>query len=485
MQTNSITNKKIYDDFESMLNNKKRNSFIWMLKIILISFFVLASGLILFFAPLTLFSKKLFLNQNIQWFLVFSNPTLERINYLALFRVFLLMGIFFYTFIKNFSNTIEQKEAGKKYLGWFVTYLVFSLTALVLLFTFFRQNTLDYYFLALISIPLLILDLAYSIYKYKLKRKTDPLIHKNKNLVIISNVARGILVFSFLIILSIWVFSIKGNKNDFLNNNIMHNFFLNMFSQRDVKNLIYLILFLIFLAIILFGIKIEKIILAITKQNKNNNFKEKIILYLFLGFVVFLWFIRTFFYKNANDIIVANKEPQTYLYLIGLGIIVFLFIWYLLINFIKKFKVRGLLVNNIILGFMLGLIWIIVLINVLVFKNKLETNLSILFGGFFSLVILLIHRLKIANESYYVAMFLEIIIILMLATLLISGLNSILLANNNQSFYNVSSKLSLEQIFVITTAVLIIAFNLALMINLFVVLMKLTKKSNNIYIERN
>ncbi|SYV89899.1 Uncharacterised protein [Metamycoplasma alkalescens] len=119
------------------------------------------------------------------------------------------------------------------------------------------------------------------------------------------------------------------------------------------------------------------------------------------------------------------------------------------------------------------------------FKNKLETNLSILFGGFFSLVILLIHRLKIANESYYVAMFLEIIIILMLATLLISGLNSILLANNNQSFYNVSSKLSLEQIFVITTAVLIIAFNLALMINLFVVLMKLTKKSNNIYIERN
>ncbi|SYV89898.1 Uncharacterised protein, partial [Metamycoplasma alkalescens] len=158
-----------------------------------------------------------------------------------------------------------------------------------MLFTFFRQNTLDYYFLALISIPLLILDLAYSIYKYKLKRKTDPLIHKNKNLVIISNVARGILVFSFLIILSIWVFSIKGNKNDFLNNNIMHNFFLNMFSQRDVKNLIYLILFLIFLAIILFGIKIEKIILAITKQNKNNNFKEKIILYLFLGFVVFLW----------------------------------------------------------------------------------------------------------------------------------------------------------------------------------------------------
>ncbi|SGA02979.1 Uncharacterised protein [Mycoplasmopsis arginini] len=116
MVNSQVKEKKIYDDFESMLNNKKKNSLVTTLKLILISFFVVLSGLILFFAPTTIFSNKLFFKSNIEYFLEFSSLTNERINYLALFRLFLLISIFIYTITKNFSNIFTHKESTKKYI---------------------------------------------------------------------------------------------------------------------------------------------------------------------------------------------------------------------------------------------------------------------------------------------------------------------------------------------------------------------------------
>ncbi|PZW01478.1 MSC_0624 family F1-like ATPase-associated membrane protein [Metamycoplasma auris] len=486
MQANSINNKKVYDDFESMLNNKKRNNLLLVLKITLISFLVVFSGLILFFAPLTLFSNKLVDSKSINWFLDFSNPAFERINYIALFRIFLLLGIFLYTFIANFSNLINQREATRKYIVWFVIYLLFSLTSLVLLFTFFKKNIVDYYYLSLISVPLLAVDIAYLIYKFNLKKKTDPVNYKNKISMIISIISRTILVISFIAILSAWIFSKNAlERNDFLNNNKIHNFFVELFSQRSIKNLFLMILFIVIIVVLIFLINIENIILVISKQGKINVIKEKILLFISLSFITLIWFIRTLFYKSEIELFKVSKNLSDYLYLIGIGLILLVLIGYLLVSFIKKLKVKGLLFNNIVFGFSIFLIWIIVAAISFLTEIKFNLNITILIATFSSLVILVIYRLKIANEAYYVSILLEAIIVLITLSLLISGLNSILLANSNQSFYLINSSLSLEQIFIITTIAFAFLFNIATTINLIVSLSKITKKENSQYLERN
>ncbi|ENY68745.1 Hypothetical protein, predicted transmembrane protein [Metamycoplasma auris 15026] len=486
MQANAINNKKVYDDFESMLNNKKRNNLLLVLKITLISFLVIFSALILFFAPLTLFSNKLVDGKSISWFLDFSNPAFEKINYIVLFRIFLLLGIFLYTFIANFSNLINQREATKKYIVWFVIYLLFSLASLVLLFTFFKKNIVDYYYLSLISIPLLLVDIAYLIYKFQLKSKTDPVNYKNKVSMIISIVSRITFVFLFIGILSAWVFSKTPlERNDFLNNNKVHNFFVELFNQRSIKNLFLMILFISLLVLLVFLINIENIILLISKQGKMSVVKEKILLYIFLFFTIFVWFIRTLFYKNEIELFKSNKNPKDYLYLIGIFFILLILVAYLLISFVKKLKIKGLLFNNLIFSFSIFLIWVIVSSISFLTKNKLSLNITLLIAAFASFIILITYRLKVAALSYYVSILLEAIIIMLSLSLLISGLNSILVANHNESFYLINSNLSLEQIFIIATTSIILIFILATVINLIVSLSKITKKTNMQYLERN
>lgn len=477
MVNSQVKEKKIYDDFESMLNNKKKNSLVTTLKLILISFFVLLSGLILFFAPTTIFSNKLFFKSNIEYFLEFSSLTNERINYLALFRLFLLISIFIYTITKNFSNIFTHKESTKKYIPWFVIYLLFSVVSVILLFTFFKQGTMHYYALSFISIPLLLIDISYSIYTYKLKRKTNPLVYKNKKAIIISIFSRITLVLTFIIILSIWVFSIKGDKDDFLNNNIVHQFFVNMFSKKDTKNLFYIIMFFLIISLLVLGINFERIMLIASKQNKNTDTREKLLLYIALTFTSLIWFIRALFYKKSSDVIIADSPSKNYLYLIGLIFISLIFLSYVLVNFVRKLIIKGVLLNTFFTGFILTLIWIVTAIVSLKNQEIIVTNITILFASLFSVISLLIYKFKTTNESIYVSIFLKLIVSLIVSTLIINGLNALLLANNNQSFYNISSLLSLDQIFVISTLVLLFTFNIATIINLILTLNVITRKN--------
>ncbi|BAP39782.1 MSC_0624 family F1-like ATPase-associated membrane protein [Metamycoplasma canadense] len=477
MQNKNIYEKRIYDDFESMENNKKRNSIVSILKTILITFFVVSSALILFFSPLTIFSKKLFPNENIAWFLVFSNLAFERINYLALFRTFLLLIIFIYTISKNFSNIFTHKESTKKYIPWFITYLLFSLTSLILLFTFFKHQTLDYYYLSFISIFLLFIDIAYAVYTYKLKRKTNPLVYKNSKATIVSIISRIILVATFITILSIWIFSVQDkNKYDFLNNNYVHQFFINIFTQKDSKYLIYIILFFVFITIVIFGINIEKILLLASKQYPKNEIREKIILHIAFSFTSIIWFIRALFYKNSSDVIEAEKPSQNYLYLITIAFITLLFVSYLLISFIKKLKIKGLLLNNIFTSFTLLLIWISTTIVSLKNNETLITNLTILFASLYSIIIIMIYKLKTSNEPIYVSIFLKLLITLTTTTIVINGLNSLLLSYNNQAFYNIRSSLSLNQIFIISTLAIYAIFAFTILINFIVTISSITRK---------
>ncbi|WP_444705083.1 MSC_0624 family F1-like ATPase-associated membrane protein [Mycoplasma sp. 332] len=482
MQNSTVKENRIYDDFESLFNNKRKNLLVSILKITIISLFIFLSGLILFFAPITIFSTKLFapFTNTPEYFLNFSSLSLERINYLAIFRISLLISIFLYTISKNFSNIFTHKESAKKYIPWFVIYSTLSIISVILLFTMFNEKTLSYYYLSFLSVILLIVDVAYAIYTYKLKKKTNPLFYKNKKTLIISIISRSILVIGFMATISAWIFTIEKDeqKFDFLDNNPVHQFFISLFSQKSGINLFYLILIFVTLGVLIFGINIERILWTASKQQKNNESRERLLLYIGFAFTTVIWFIRALFYKTSSNVIDAEKPSRNYIYLIGLIFIVLFFISYVLVSFLKPLKIKGVLLNTIFTGFIFTLIWIITAIVSLKNQEIIVTNITLLFSSIFSIIILMLYKYRTSNEPIYVSIILKSLVLLVIFTLIINGLNALLLSNNNQSFYNIPSKLSLDQIFVITTLSFAVLFNISTVINLIWTLTVITKKNN-------
>ncbi|AZZ65767.1 hypothetical protein DMC14_003185 [Metamycoplasma phocicerebrale] len=480
MENAKIEQKKIYDDFETLANNKKRNSLTIIFKSILLSFFAISSILLLFFSSRTLLANKLFINKDLQYFLVFSNLTTERLNYIVLFRLFFLASIFIYSISKNYSNVIDNKVYTKKYIPWFITYLLFSCLAFILLFTFFKLDTLDYYYLSLICLPLLFLDIAYSIYSYKIKKKTNPIVYSNNKLTIISIISRSSFVLAFFITLTIWIFSIKGDKFDFLNNNIIHNWFVDMFSKNDIKNLFFVILFFAFILLCFFGTNIEKIADISSKKYNFKSIKEKLVLWSIFGFSTIVWFIRVLFYKNSSNVIGKLYSSNNFLYLLGLIPIIGIFVFYMLFSFVKKMKMKSTLSKNIILGFCLSIVWITIAIITLISKSTLVNNILLLIAALNSITMILLYRLQNNSENVYATIFIQIITLFITITLILNGLNALLISHNNEAFYNIDSPLSLNLIFIITTLALSIGFNTISLMQLGITLFRLTKNKKEL-----
>ncbi|SGA02977.1 Uncharacterised protein [Mycoplasmopsis arginini] len=57
-----------------------------------------------------------------------------------------------------------------------------------------------------------------------------------------------------------------------------------MFSKKDTKNLFYIIMFFLIISLLVFGINFERIMLIASKQNKNTDTREKLLLYIALTF---------------------------------------------------------------------------------------------------------------------------------------------------------------------------------------------------------
>ncbi|CRH45542.1 Uncharacterised protein [Chlamydia trachomatis] len=57
-----------------------------------------------------------------------------------------------------------------------------------------------------------------------------------------------------------------------------------MFSKKDTKNLFYIIMFFLIISLLVLGINFERIMLIASKQNKNTDTREKLLLYIALTF---------------------------------------------------------------------------------------------------------------------------------------------------------------------------------------------------------
>ncbi|WP_029608704.1 MSC_0624 family F1-like ATPase-associated membrane protein [Mycoplasma simbae] len=170
-----LESKRIYDDYESLVNKQKRNWAARIYQIISASWFFVASLLIFIFAQKTLMSADIMPQKTIVYFFNFSSSQLKELNFAVLLRMALLIFIFVYPISKIYSDLYINKEKVHLYWPWFSVYLLTSISAFILFFTYTNQNTKEIIKIFYAFIPLFAIDLSYAIFAYQSKRKSDPL----------------------------------------------------------------------------------------------------------------------------------------------------------------------------------------------------------------------------------------------------------------------------------------------------------------------
>gem|GEM_PF-4732992 len=75
-----------------------------------------------------------------------------------------------------------------------------SLTSYTLFFSYFKILPSKLFAISFILIALYIINFSYEIFNFLIQRKTNPLLYKNKNILIISLIFQGILTILFVAI---------------------------------------------------------------------------------------------------------------------------------------------------------------------------------------------------------------------------------------------------------------------------------------------
>ncbi|RJS92982.1 hypothetical protein DSQ37_01650, partial [Ureaplasma urealyticum] len=135
MNTKTFTsvNRVIYDDNYSLKQQQKSSFINQFLKGLLSAITLLFFILLLIFAENTLFglgfgdeNKSMMISKSLNAFFDLHSPKYLQLNFLIVFRFFILSFTLFYALIKNFTNLYWHRATIKKYLPWFVLYLVIA-----------------------------------------------------------------------------------------------------------------------------------------------------------------------------------------------------------------------------------------------------------------------------------------------------------------------------------------------------------------------
>ena len=117
IKNETLQDKKIYDNYENLMENSKNNFIVRIYKLVILGLIALATLMILIFAKQTIMGEKIWksINRNISSFLSFEDPTTEQANTVILFKTTLLLFTLYYCLIKNYLNLHIQKDLIKKY----------------------------------------------------------------------------------------------------------------------------------------------------------------------------------------------------------------------------------------------------------------------------------------------------------------------------------------------------------------------------------
>lgn len=467
-------NKKIYDDYQTLVNKQKRN---WISRVyqIIAGIWIFIAGIVL----LLLADKVILLSEkvNIAIFFNFTTERFKEVNFVLMLRIAILSFLFIYPISKIFADLFINKEKVEFYLPWFIWYLLSSITAFVLFMSFRSIDGKQVIYLLYAFIPLYVFDLTYAIFAYYIKRKSNPLTVGNVSSLIITQVARALLVSAILACFFIWTKSSIKEAQLFLHYNQFSDWFRSLFKVKKASNLAIVIALFIGASLLLFFSFWDKIILITSGNLKGEYLKNKLYFTLILLASIAFWILRVFFIKVKQSSYFDEKVhfSPNYLYLLFTIVPILALTLYLVINLVRIFKTKNTLTNSIIFGSLLSLIWISFMI--LSFNNNDNgINLIVLFITVLASISMMGLYLKNNATIYNFSLkILNLNILVSIIIMSILGFERLMQAQNNYAFSYLNSDLNLVQIFAVVQSTLTLTILVGAAIKLIFVLYKLHK----------
>ncbi|AXE60533.1 hypothetical protein DA803_00250 [[Mycoplasma] phocae] len=462
MQKQIVEKQEIFDDYNGFSLTKKINRTAKILKIVTFALFITMSALLLFFAPRALFAQSLLPFQSLRFFFNFDSFGIQQLNILILFRLFLLGFVFIFSFYKNFINLSLNQHYIKKYSLWYTAYLLLSMASFFSFFLYFERLPINLVHLSLILVFVYLINLGYSIQNIHTKMKSEPLVYKNKNILIITSVSQLISLGIFLGIAYGWTYSSRV-PNLLFQGNSFYTRMINLFTVRSFVNLISIIGISLLIAVLLVGNNFERINLLTQKGNAKIYLKNLIILNLGLVFVAFLWLIRMFALTLDDTNVLKLELQRNYLYLLQIIIPLSVVGVYSYLVYSKNKKIQGVLKHNLFLAIAQVTIWFSLLIVNISSQDEKINIINLFFSGLGAIVVITLYFIRIKLANNFSNIFVIILLVSIITTLLIFSTNHLLIEKNNANylFYVINSNITIHAIMIMVTFIISLIFLLA------------------------
>lgn len=481
-KTNVLTDKLIYDN--EIINQANNNSKIKrILNYLLLSLAIVLSSLLLIFSDQTILAEKMLIPKSLKYFFNFQSQALEQLNSLIIFRFLIIGFVFLYSIIKNYNNLYWNKPIMKKYLVWYFLYLSLTIISFGLFFGYFEIFPSKIVNISLLLLALFIVNFSYLITNYFQMLKLEPILYRNKSVLIVPIVSQFILTLSFIVIPYAWVYS--GQTKDLIfYGNSFYTKISNLFAVRNISNLFILFFIFLLLLVLVIGANYQTINLIINKKYDSYLLKNKI--YLLSCFVISLliWYLRLFAYKHNLPNIHDKNLKLEYLYLINIAFVSIVFFVNVFINFYKKIQIKGSLNNSLLFISSQIIIWLSVTFVSVLSYDAFIITMNVFFVSLISIVLFIVFWIKNKKISIPMLIMLLTLIILFQFILFSFGINYLLTSEkySNCLFMTIFSKLNLVQIILIINLTFLLGILTFILAKFFIVTIKIRKnkvKENN------
>ncbi|WP_434335489.1 hypothetical protein V2P22_01555 [Mycoplasma capricolum subsp. capricolum] len=448
-----VEQQKFYDDGSNLILETKKNKTVSVYKTIILWFFFVSMSLLLFLSNYSIFNKNI--ENSYQFLFNFSQPIFEQYNWIALFRICLLGFLYFYGLKKAYINIEPNKPYLKLYTIWFSLYFITSISAFVLFFTYSPLKVQEVINLIYSLIALLVIDISYVLFKYKTRKKINPLVYQNKWSLIIDLISRIVLVALVVSTFLIWV-NQGGEAYEMLANNHFYEYILNLFRIKSFTNFLIIITSFIFIGLLLTGLKVYTILKIVYKQYSFEIIRDKLNLYLTGVIVTFNWLTSLVFIKipSTHEVFVENDNLE-YLYLLFSLLNIIITIVYLWFKQFKN-KINSPLIKISYLTIFHFIIWTVFMIATFLTTNTRVAMINLLVTIILVAISYYWHIKSSRFNNYYNYLLITLNIVMIFIVSLIFGFNQILLSHNNKNLFIIPLKANLLQII----SIFIVAFQI-------------------------
>ncbi|MBZ4212485.1 hypothetical protein LAD74_00535 [Mycoplasma sp. U97] len=475
-------NKKIYDDSQNIAESKRINITANIYKAIMLLYLFVSFITILFTIKNSFFNQKNF--SDLKIIFDFSSKEYEGWNWLIIFRILIISFIYFYPLLKGFININKNKEHIKIYSIWFTLYLVLSLVGFSLFHLVHVSDTTNVKNLLYALIPILLVDISYTLFNYFIKRRLFPIVFSSKTPLIIDIVSRITLCALTITVFMFWIG--ENPSGEALFNNKFYNWLHQLFNTKSITNLLIITSLSLIIGLLLTGLKIYSIYEIIYRQYDFVNFKSRISFYLTTLSAILIWLLSLFSLKIPTNNYFRPEEINYLGLLYGISniLIASLFAFLVITNFFnKKIVLNSNLLNVLYLAFFQLISWTIFLMSSFAKYSSIVNLINLFLTIFSSVTMFFIYYKKNKILNYLNLYFVGINITIIVVISFIFGLNQVLLSESNKAFYIINSHLSLMQILTIITVFFQLAFITIVTIYIFKTIIKISKVENKEKVE--